>query len=85
MVGEADRPYIARAETPPACSTEARMDWFYLYFIGFLILIAAVGMGLDMIGVSASWIFVVCLGLLGVALMSAVRRTRGSGSDDGKG
>jgi uncharacterized membrane protein YhaH (DUF805 family) len=61
------------------------MDWFYLYFVGFLILIAAVGMGLNMIGVSAAWIFVVCLALFGVAIMSAVKRTRGRGSDDETG
>lgn len=61
------------------------MDWFYLYFIGFLILIAAVGMGLNMIGVSASWIFVVCLALFGIAVMSAVKRTRGGGTDDEAG
>ncbi len=61
------------------------MDWFYLYFIGFLVLIAAVAMGLNMIGLSASWIFVVCLGLFGIAVMSSVKRTRGSGTDDEAG
>jgi hypothetical protein len=61
------------------------MDWFYVYFVGFLILIAAVGMGLARIGVSAAWIFIVCLALFGVAVMSAVKRTRGSGSGDDAG
>lgn len=61
------------------------MDWFYVYFVGFLILIAAIGMGLDMLGVPPAWSFVVCLGLLGIGLMSAVRRTRESGPDDGTG
>ena len=58
------------------------MDWFYLYFVGFLALIAAVGMGMNMVGIGAQWIFVVCLGLFGIAVMSAVKHTR-SGSGDG--
>lgn len=56
------------------------MDWFYLYFIGFLILIAAVAMGMSRIGIAAEWIFIVCLALFGVAVMSAVSRTGGGGS-----
>ena len=61
------------------------MDWFYVYFVGFLVLIAAVGMGLARLGLSAEWIFIVCLALFGIAVMSAVKHTRGSGSggDDG--
>lgn len=57
------------------------MDWFYLYFIGFLILIGAIGLGLNMLGVGAQWIFIVCLGLLGIAVMSAVKHSRGGGED----
>lgn len=56
------------------------MDWFYVYFVGFLILIAAVGMGLARLGVPTAWIFIVCLALFGIAVMSAVKRTRGDGS-----
>jgi hypothetical protein len=55
------------------------MDWFYLYFIGFLIVIAAVGLGLSKLGLGAEWIFIVCLGLLGVAVMSAVKHSSGAG------
>ena len=86
VVGEGGRPYIARAGSrSPTSSRRTWMDWFYLYFIGFLILIAAVGMALNMIGLSASWIFVVCLALFGVAVMSAVKRTRRSAPDDDTG
>lgn len=56
------------------------MDWFYLYFIGFLMVIAAVAMGMARIGISAEWIFIVCLALFGVAVMKAVARTGGGGS-----
>lgn len=59
------------------------MDWFYLYFIGFLILIAAVAIGLNMIGLAAQWIFIVCLALFGVAVMSAVKHTKGGGAEGG--
>lgn len=85
MVGPGAGPYIARPERPPSFLPESLMDWFYVYFVGFLILIAAVGMGLHMIGVSASWIFVICLALFGIAVMSAVKRTRGGGPDDEAG
>lgn len=85
MVGPGAGPYIARPKRPPSILPESLMDWFYVYFVGFLILIAAVGMGLHMIGVSASWIFVICLALFGIAVMSAVKRTRGGGPDDEAG
>ena len=75
----------ARGRARQRASRRAWMDWFYLYFIGFLILIAAVGMALNMLGVSASWIFVVCLALFGVAVMSAVKRTRRGAPDDDAG
>jgi hypothetical protein len=39
-------------------------------------------MGMNMIGIGAQWIFVVCLGLFGIAVMSAVKHTR-TGSGDG--
>ena len=55
------------------------MDWFYLYFIGFLIVIAAIGLGLAKLGLGNEWIFIVCLGLLGVAVMSAVKHSSGGG------
>ena len=56
------------------------MDWFYIYFIGFLILIGAVGLAMDTLGIGAQWIFIVCLGLFGVAVMSAVKHSRGDGA-----
>jgi fatty acid desaturase len=60
---------------------EESVDWFYIYFIGFLILIAAVGLGLSKIGLGAEWIFIVCLGLFGLAVMSAVKHSRGGGGE----
>lgn len=53
------------------------MDWFYLYFVGFLILIAAIAMGMNTLGIGAQWIFIVCLALFGIAVMSAVKHTHG--------
>jgi hypothetical protein len=60
------------------------VDWFYMYFLGFLVLIAAIAMGMDMIGIGAQWIFVVCLALFGIAVMSAVKHTRGGSEGDGQ-
>lgn len=57
------------------------MDWFYVYFIGFLLLIAAVAMAMSRLGIGAEWIFIVCLALFGIAVMSAVKHTRGGGSE----
>ncbi|MDX1623156.1 MAG: hypothetical protein R3199_04160 [Gemmatimonadota bacterium] len=59
------------------------MDWFYVYFIGFLILIAAVALGLSRLGVGSTWIFIVSLALFGIAVMSAVKHTRGGSGEDG--
>jgi hypothetical protein len=59
------------------------VDWFYLYFIGFLVLITAVAMGMHMIGIGAQWIFVVCLALFGIAVMSSVKHARVGSEDDG--
>lgn len=56
------------------------MDWFYIYFIGFLIFIGAVGLGLNALGIGTQWIFIICLGLFGIAVMSAVKHSRGGGA-----
>ena len=61
------------------------MDWFYLYFVGFLVLIAAVGMGMHQLGIGSTWIFIVCLGLFGIAVMKAVTHTRGDEDAGGEG
>ncbi len=53
------------------------MDWFYIYFIGFLVVIAAVGLAMSRLGIGAEWVFIVCLGLFGMAVMSAVKHSRG--------
>ena len=60
------------------------MDWFYVYFIGFLVLIGAIAMGMNMIGIDAQWIFVICLALFGIAVMSAVKHTRSGSPGDGQ-
>lgn len=59
------------------------MDWFYVYFVGFIVLIAAIALGMNMLGIGAQWIFVVCLALFGIAVMSAVKHTRGGGGESG--
>lgn len=58
------------------------MDWFYVYFVGFLILIAAIALGMSQLGIGSTWIFIVSLALFGIAVMSAVKHTRG-GPDEG--
>ncbi|MFN2432752.1 MAG: hypothetical protein ABR599_08055 [Gemmatimonadota bacterium] len=55
------------------------MDWFYLYILGFLVVIAGVALGLNLIGVPPVWILLVALLLLVVMAASTLRRPRGSG------
>lgn len=59
------------------------MDWFYVYFVGFLVLIAAVALAMGRLGIGTEWIFIVCLALFGIAVMSAVKHARGGGGDGG--
>ena len=56
------------------------MDWFYLYIIACLMVIAAVGLGLSLIGVPPGWIVGVVVVLFGLGLLSVVKQP---GRDDG--
>jgi hypothetical protein len=52
------------------------MDWFYLYIVACLMVIAAVGLGLSLIGVPPRWIVGVVVVLLGVGVLSLVKHPR---------
>ncbi len=58
------------------------MDWFYLYFLGLLIVVAAVGLGLDLIGVPPRWIIAVVGLLLGLGVATSVRLARDGDVED---
>lgn len=50
------------------------MDWFYLYVLSWLVIIAGVGLGMNLIGVPPPWILL-SMGLLAaIALATALRR-----------
>lgn len=55
------------------------MDWFYLYILGFLVVIAGVALGLNLVGVPPVWILLVVLVLLIMMAASALTRPRGGG------
>lgn len=60
------------------------MDWSYLYFVGFLVLITAIGLGMHQLGIGSTWISIVCLGLFGIAVMKAVTRTKADADSGGE-
>jgi amino acid transporter len=49
---------------------------FVLYLIGFFLVIAGVAWALITAGVAAVWVSIVCLILLGIAVLSGVKNTR---------
>ena len=55
------------------------MDWFYLYVLGSLVVIAGVALGLNLIGVPPTWVLIVSLLLLAVLVATTRRRPRGGG------
>jgi hypothetical protein len=55
------------------------MDWFYLYVLGCLVVIAGVGLGLYLVGMPPAWILVILAVLLGLALLTAFRPPRRQG------
>jgi hypothetical protein len=56
---------------------------FGLYLIGFVILIVGLAYGAYLAGVPAHWIGVGVICLIGIAILSAVKRTQsGSGSGE---
>jgi hypothetical protein len=49
---------------------------FLLYFFGFLLVIIGVAWGLSVAGVPTIWIWITCLILLGLGIVTGVSRTR---------
>jgi energy-converting hydrogenase Eha subunit C len=49
---------------------------FLLYVIGFVIVIAGVAWGMARAGVSTVWIAIACTILLGLGILTGVRKTR---------
>lgn len=49
---------------------------FALYLVGFALVIAGVAWALITAGVDTVWVSIVCLILLGIAILSAVKNTR---------
>lgn len=58
------------------------MDWFYLYSLGFLVVVAGVAFGLNLIGVPPRWIVVVMLFLVAVGVLTLVKRPGGGRTED---
>ncbi len=58
------------------------MDWFYLYILGFLVVIAGVALGLNLIGIPPLWILAVVLVLLALGLLSLIRTPRGGDGEE---
>jgi hypothetical protein len=53
------------------------VDWFYLYSIAYLMVVAAVGLGLNLIGFPPRWIVGVMAVLLVLGVLSLFKRSRG--------
>jgi hypothetical protein len=49
------------------------MDWFYLYIVACLMVIAAVGLGLNLIGVPPRWVVGVMIVLFGLGVLSVLK------------
>lgn len=59
---------------------------FGLYLIGFIILIIGLALGAHLAGVPTTWIAVGVICLLGIGILSAVKKTQaGAGSGSGSG
>lgn len=55
-------------------------SWFNVYLIGFIILIIGLALGAHLLGVSSTWIMVGVICLIGIGILSAVKKTQGRGS-----
>jgi hypothetical protein len=49
---------------------------FAIYFVGLLLLVGGIAWGLTVAGVSAAYVGIACLIVLGIGIMMAVSRTR---------
>lgn len=60
-------------------------SWFNVYLIGFIILIFGLAWGAHLLGVSSTWIAVGVVCLVGIGILSAVKRTQGRSGSSGQG
>ncbi len=58
---------------------------FGLYLVGFIILIIGLALGAHMAGVPTGWIAAGVICLLGIGILSAVKKTQAPGSRPGAG
>jgi hypothetical protein len=58
---------------------------FGLYLIGFIILIIGLALGAHLAGVPTMWIAVGVICLLGIGILSAVKKTQAPGARPGAG
>jgi hypothetical protein len=42
------------------------LDWFYLYILGFLVVVAGVALALNLLGIPPLWILIVVLLMLAI-------------------
>ena len=57
--------------------------WFNVYLIGFLILIIGLALGAHLAGVPPMWIAVGVICLIGIGILSAVKKTQGRAGTGG--
>jgi hypothetical protein len=60
-------------------------SWFNVYLIGFIILIIGLAMGAHLLGLSSTWIIVGVICLVGIGILSAVKKTQGGSGSSGTG
>jgi uncharacterized membrane protein YjjP (DUF1212 family) len=60
-------------------------SWFNVYLIGFIVLIIGLALGAHLLGVPSTWIIVGVICLIGVGILSAVKKTQSRGGPSGTG
>jgi len=53
-------------------------SWFNMYLVGFIILIIGLAIGAHLAGAPTAWIVVGVICLLGIGILSAVKKTQAS-------
>jgi hypothetical protein len=76
-LGRPDAKAGRQRQSPPSVDSvreeeESAADWFYLYILGLLIVVAAVALGLNLIGFPPLWILITTLLLLAIALLTTM-------------
>jgi hypothetical protein len=68
------------ATAPSECGTTfawvCRMTNFFVYMIGVLLVVGALGYGASLMGVNSTWIAVFALAVLGLGVMGAIVKTK---------